>query len=92
MFWRRLLQPLRERRASACARQERLRRARDEYDRLRAELSHLEREIYDLWESDLPRPRKVLLESVLRVRARAIEDRMWDLSLELWRDGSPEIG
>ena len=47
-----------------------------ESERLRIELSHLEHEIYRLWESDLPRRQKLLLEQAIRVRVRQVEDEM----------------
>jgi hypothetical protein len=92
MFWKRLLAPLKRRAAEARAEQGRLDAVRDEYDRLRAELSHLEREIYELWESDLPRSQKTILESAIKVRIRSVEDRMSDLSYRLWSGVPPEIG
>lgn len=53
MLLKRFLQQYQERQA-------RLREAREECDRLRAELSHLEHESYEIWASDLPRSRKRL--------------------------------
>jgi len=91
MFWKRLMALLQRRAAQAVTEQARLDAACLEYDRLRAELSHLEHEIYEIWELDLPRSQKAILESAIRVRARALEDRIWDLSLSMWRSRATDI-
>src|SRR5581483_6226838 len=54
----------------------RLRRLYWEGERLRAELSHLEREILGVRRSSLPRRQRELLESALRVRLRKVEIEM----------------
>ncbi len=47
-----------------------------ESERLRAELSHLEHEIYGIRESSLTRRQKSLLEAAIRVRCRTLETEM----------------
>ena len=47
-----------------------------ESERLRAELSHLEREIYGIQDSALPYRQKALLESAIRIRCRKVETEM----------------
>jgi hypothetical protein len=64
-----------------------LRRAYRESERLRAELSHVEHEIYEIWESALTRREKVFLEQVLRVRTRRIENEMLRLQHEVYSSG-----
>lgn len=59
----------------------RLRRVYRESERLRAELSHLEHEIYGIQDSDLSWRQKALLEAAIRVRCRKVEDEL------LWRQG-----
>ena len=64
-----------------------LRRAYRESERLRAELSHLEHEIYEIWDSPLSRREKAFLEQVLRVRTRRIENEMLRLQHEVYSSG-----
>jgi hypothetical protein len=82
-----VLKPFRRRAARWQEQQQRAQHARREYDRLRAELSHLEHEIYETWESHLSRSQKAILEEAIRVRCRQIEDRLWDLAWEMWHLG-----
>jgi hypothetical protein len=65
----------------------RLRRMYWESERLRAELSHLEHEIYGIRESRLPRPQKALLESAIRVRCRRVETEMLHRQTEIAASG-----
>lgn len=53
-----------------------------EAEQLRAELSQAEREIAGIWESNLPRPNKLLLEQILRVRCRQLEGALHQLQAE----------
>src|SRR4051794_37426556 len=55
------------------ARLGRLEAALRDAERLRGELEQAEQEISEVWESGLPRPNKLLLEQVIRVRCRQIE-------------------
>src|ERR1043166_2063588 len=75
-----ILKWLRERYRESEARHEatmeRLRRAYEASERLRAELSHLEHEIYELHGSNLPRRRKALMEQAIRVRCDQVEREM----------------
>jgi hypothetical protein len=79
---KRLVQRYRERAEHDLERQHYKEEAREQCERLRAELSHLEQEIYALWESDLPRQQKDLLEQAIRVRCHQIEDKLLDLTME----------
>jgi hypothetical protein len=65
----------------------RLRRMYVESERLRAELSHLEREIHELQASPLPRRQKELLESAIRVRFRKVETEMLHRQNEVLASG-----
>ena len=58
-----------------------------ESERLRAELSHLEHEIYSIRESDLSRRQKLLLESAIRVRCRRVETEMLRRQYEITASG-----
>ena len=53
-----------------------------EAERLRAELSQAEQEISEVWESDLPRPNKLLLAQVLRGHCRQLESALRQLQAE----------
>ncbi len=61
-----------------------------EAERLRAELSHAEGEISDVWESDLPRQNKLLLTQVLRVRCRHLEGTLDHLRKEAAAAAPPQ--
>ena len=65
----------------------RLRRIYWESERLRAELSHLEHEIYGIRESGLPRRHKAMLESAIRVRCRKVETEMLHRQNEIAASG-----
>jgi hypothetical protein len=67
----------------------RLRRLHFESERLRAELSHLEREIYGVRDSELSVKQKALLESALRVRYRRLEEEMLRRQTEVIHSGHP---
>jgi hypothetical protein len=86
-MWRRLKATFQAREARVKARLAWLRRAYRESERLRAELSHLEHEIYEIWDSALSRREKAFLEQVLRVRTRRIENEMLRLQHEVYSSG-----
>ena len=65
----------------------RLRQLYWESERLRAELSHLEHEIYEIQASKLPRRQKGLLESAIRVRCRRVEEEMLNRQYEIAASG-----
>lgn len=54
-----------------------------EAERLRTELSQAEREISEVWESELPRPNKLLLAQVLRGHCRQLEGTLRQLQAEV---------
>jgi hypothetical protein len=58
-----------------------------ESERLRAELSHLEQEIYRIRESDLTRRQKQRMEGLVRVRVRRIECEMLSRQTEIAASG-----
>lgn len=66
---------------------QKLRRLYFESERLRAELSHLEREIYGIRDSKLPRRQKALLESAIRVRCNKVEREMLRRQYEISASG-----
>jgi hypothetical protein len=78
---------LRRHRAEQERRLLRLRRIYWESERLRAELSHLEHEIYEIRASRLPRRQKGILEATIRVRCRRVEDEMLDRQYEIAASG-----
>jgi len=66
----------------------RMQQAFEARERLRAELSHLEHEIYELYGSGLPRRQQSLIEAAIRVRCHRVESEMDALHaefLEAWR-------
>ena len=65
----------------------RLRRMFWESERLRAELSHLEREIYAVREACLTVRQKALLEQALRVRYQRVENEMLRRQTEITASG-----
>ena len=65
----------------------RLRRIYWESERLRAELSHLEHEIYEIQASRLSRRQKGVLEAAIRVRCRRVEEEMLDRQYEIAASG-----
>jgi hypothetical protein len=65
----------------------RLRQVYWESERLRAELSHLEHEIYGIRDSGLPRRQKALLEAAIRVRCRRVEAEMLRRQYEISASG-----
>lgn len=65
----------------------RLRRLYHESERLRAELSQLEHEIYGIRDSRLPRRQKVLLEAAIRTRCRKVEEEMLCRQYEIAASG-----
>lgn len=58
-----------------------------ESERLRAELSHLEHEIYGIRESGLPIRHKALLEAAIRIRFRRVEAEMLSRQNEILASG-----
>ena len=53
-----------------------------EAERVRAELSHAEEEISEVWQSNLPRQNKLLLAQVIRVRCCQLEGTLRQLQAE----------
>ena len=86
-FMRAALEALRRHRESQEREIRKLRQMYWESERLRAELSHLEHEIYSIWDSDLPRRQKALLESAIRVRCRRVETEMLRRQYEITASG-----
>src|SRR5262249_45711374 len=87
MLLKRLLQMRRDREKRHRALVVHLQQAHAQSERLRAELSHVEHEIYELWASDLPLHRKRLLEQVLRTRCRRVQGEMSALQAEILHAG-----
>ena len=87
MLLKRLIQVCRDREERHRALVAHLRQAHEQSERLRAELSHVEHEIYELWASDLPLHRKRLLEEVLRIRCRRVQGEMAALQAEILHAG-----
>lgn len=60
-----------------------------EAERLRAEISQAEQEISEVWESELPRPNKLLLAQVLRSQCHLLESTLRRLQAEVATDAPP---
>jgi hypothetical protein len=87
MLLKRLIQIHRDREERHRALVAHLRQAHAQSERLRAELSRVEHEIYELWASDLPLHRKRLMEEVLRIRCRTVQGEMSALQAEILHAG-----
>jgi hypothetical protein len=87
MLLKRLIQTHREREERHRALVAHLQQAYEQSERLRAELSPVEHEIYELWACDLPLHRKRILEEVLRIRCRRVQDEMLALQAEILHAG-----
>jgi hypothetical protein len=71
------------------ARLARLEAVAREAEALRRELSQAEQEIAEVWESDLPRPNKLLLEQVMRVRCLQLQGALRCLQAEAAASAPP---
>jgi hypothetical protein len=60
-----------------------------EIERLGAELTQAEAEISEIWASELPRSNKRLLDQVLRVRCRQLEETLQRLQAEATAAAAP---
>jgi hypothetical protein len=88
MYWMRAaLEALRRHRETQERQIRKLRQMHWESERLRAELSHLEHEIYSIRDSELPRRQKILLEAAIRVRCRKVESEMLRRQYEIVASG-----
>jgi class 3 adenylate cyclase len=84
---KRLAQRYLERDAQYQETKKRLRRAYEESERLRAEHSRLEQEIYAVWAADLPALQKLFLVQVLGRRYDEIGKKMTALQMEVMQSG-----
>jgi hypothetical protein len=64
-----------------------LQQAHEQSERLQAELSRVEHEIYELWASDLSLHRKRLMEEVLRIRCRRVQVEMAEFQADILHAG-----
>ena len=84
---KRLAQRFLERGAQYRETKQHLRWAYDESERLRAEHSHLEQEIYAVWAADLPPLQKLFLVQVLGRHYDEIGKKMTALQMEIMQSG-----